>query len=122
MVLHCNGALVTLATADLAKLTRFYGDLFGVRPEVSLGGVYAEFQLPGLRLGIFRPRPGDRGEFASGCGPMSLCWQVEHLEDAIARFRDLGYPPPGDIIVASHGREIYAFDPDGNRIILSEKF
>jgi catechol 2,3-dioxygenase-like lactoylglutathione lyase family enzyme len=121
MVLHCNGALVTLATADLAKLTRFYGDLFGVQPEVSLGGVYAEFQLPGLRLGIFRPRSHDGGEFVPGSGAMSLCLQVDNLEDAIAHFQDLGYPPPGDLIVASHGREIYVFDPDGNRIILSEK-
>ncbi|EDX77907.1 hypothetical protein MC7420_7645 [Coleofasciculus chthonoplastes PCC 7420] len=33
---------------------------------------------------------------------------------------NMGYPPPGEIIVASHGREIYAYDPNGNRLILHQ--
>ncbi|MGL4621884.1 MAG: VOC family protein, partial [Chroococcidiopsis sp.] len=33
---------------------------------------------------------------------------------------EIGCPPLGQIVTASHGREIYAYDPDGNRIILHQ--
>jgi hypothetical protein len=39
---------------------------------------------------------------------------------AIATLTHLGYPPPGEIIEASHGREIYAYDPAKNRLILHQ--
>lgn len=51
---------------------------------------------------------------------ISLCLEVSNLEDAIAHLTALGYPPPGDISIASHGREIYAYDLDGNRLILHQ--
>lgn len=120
MVLHCHAAVVTISTPNLAQLSQFYSDLLGMPPQIYIEGVYAEFQLPGLRLGIFEPRSGDRQEFSSPKGAMSLCLQVSDLEKAIKNFRDLGYPPPGEIITASHGREIYAYDPCGNRIIVYE--
>ena len=43
-----------------------------------------------------------------------------NLEQAIACLTNLGYTPPGEIIEASHGREIYAYDPAGNRLILHQ--
>ncbi|MEL6928818.1 MAG: VOC family protein, partial [Cyanobacteria bacterium J06600_6] len=42
------------------------------------------------------------------------------LEQAIACISKLGCPPPGEIITASHGREIYGYDPAQNRLILHE--
>ena len=51
---------------------------------------------------------------------LSLCLDVDDLDAAIAHLINLGYPPPGEIIVASHGREIYAYDPNGNRLILHQ--
>jgi predicted enzyme related to lactoylglutathione lyase len=51
---------------------------------------------------------------------MSICWEVSDLEAALDRLRKMGYQPPGEIINASHGREIYAYDPDGNRMIIHE--
>ncbi|MHC5860203.1 VOC family protein [Nostoc sp.] len=51
---------------------------------------------------------------------ISLCLEVSNLEDAIAHLTSLGYPPPGEISIASHGKEIYAYDPDGNRLILHQ--
>ncbi|AMW27590.1 VOC family protein [Arthrospira platensis] len=120
MVLHCHAAVVTISTPNLAKLSQFYSDLLGMGPHIYIEGVYAEFQLPGLQLGIFEPRGGDRQEFSSPGGAMSLCLQVCYLEKAIENLVELGYPPPGEIITASHGREIYAYDPCGNRIILYE--
>ena len=51
---------------------------------------------------------------------MSLCLEVTDLPMAIAHLTDMGYPPPGEIIAASHGTEIYAYDPDNNRLILHQ--
>jgi predicted enzyme related to lactoylglutathione lyase len=117
-VLHTD-LFVTLADPGGETLVHFYRRLFGQEPSVDIPKVYAEFQLPGLRLGIFKPK--HPAEFAGQSGGMSLCVEVSDLESAIAHFTSLGYPPPGEIAIAAHGREIYAYDPCGNRLILHEK-
>lgn len=119
MAIQCTGALVTLASEDLETLVRFYSKLLGQAPISQIPNVYAEFQLPGLRLGIFKPKVNNQKEFNSG-DRMSLCLETKDLELAIAHLTSLGYPPPGEILTASHGREIYAYDPEGNCLILHE--
>ncbi len=119
MVFQQNEALVTLASINIENLVKFYIDLLG-KPKTHIPNVYAQFQLPGLRLGIFQPKETNLQEFESAKSRMSLCLEVTDLEDAIAHLTTLGYPPPGEIITASHGREIYAYDPEGNRLILHQ--
>ncbi len=110
---------VALAEPASGTLLPFYQRLFEQDPVVWQPG-YAEFDLPGLRLGIFQPQADQQAEFAGSAGSISLCLEVAQLEAAVERLRDLGYPPPGAIVTASHGREIYAYDPAGNRLILHE--
>lgn len=99
----------------------FYSQLLGRQPDATIPQVYAEFHLPGLRLGIFKPKSCHASEFErQSSGSMSLCLEVDDLEKAIAHLQTLGYAPPGEIIGASHGREIYAYDPQGNRLILHQ--
>src|SRR5688572_27670529 len=119
MTFQYTDAFVTLATADAETLVRFYRQLLHQEPKPYIPHVYAEFQLTGLRLGIFLPKATHLEEFAkSMLSGMSLCLEVDNLEDAIAHLTRIGYPPPGEITTASHGREIYAYDPMGNRLIL----
>lgn len=114
-------AFVTLATTDAEILVQFYTQLLKQEPNPYIPKVYAEFQLSGLRLGIFTPKENHRAEFEHATqSRMSLCLEVDDLEKAIAHLTGLGYPPPGDITTASHGREIYAYDPDKNRLILHQ--
>ncbi len=121
MIFQCTDALVTLSAVNLAALVNFYTNLLGQAPTAHIPNVYAEFQLPGLRLGIFRPKATHQQEFEnSDKSGMSLCLEVSDLESAIAHLTNLGYPPPGEILTASHGREIYAYDPEGNRLILHQ--
>jgi hypothetical protein len=102
-------------------LVQFYAQLLEQEPKSYIPKVYAEFQLSGLRLGIFNPKENHRAEFEhSAQSSMSLCLEVNDLEEAIAHLTRLGYPPPGEITTASHGREIYAYDPDRNRLILHQ--
>lgn len=119
--LGCTSAFITLASERFEDLVDFYSALLGQGAEPYQRDRYAEFQLPGLRLAIFRPKPDQAEQFnASTSGAMSLCLEVVALEAAIARLTDLGYPPPGPVLTASHGREVYACDPDGNRLILHQ--
>jgi predicted enzyme related to lactoylglutathione lyase len=122
MPFSCNAAFLTLADETATdQLVDFYQQLLGQNPVVYTPGRYAEFHLPGLRLGIFHPRADHQSEFsAPSSGSMSLCLEVENLDMAIAHLTQIGYPPSGEIIHASHGREIYAADPAGNRLILHE--
>lgn len=117
----CSDAFVTLAAVDVETLIQFYTKLLAHEPKPYIPHVYAYFNLSGLRLGIFKPRKADEEEFNNSVqSGMSLCLEVSDLQSAIAHFASLGYPPPAEIITASHGREIYAYDPAGNRLILHQ--
>jgi len=116
-----TGSLITLATDEVEKMILFYSQLLGQEPVVYIPNVYAEFQLPSLRLGIFKPRELDRQEFQNQAkSGMSLCLEVSDLVSAIAHLTTLGYPPPGESVTMSHGKEIYVYDPGLNRLILHQ--
>lgn len=121
MVFQYSEAFVTIATINLENLVDFYSQLFAKNPTTLIPHVYAEFRLIGMRLGIFQPKKSHELEFENSTkSKISLCIEVSNLEAAIAHLTNLGYPPPGEISLASHGREIYAYDPDGNRLILHQ--
>ena len=111
---------LTIASPQIEQLIQFYKALFQQKPNPYIPNKYAEFEIKGgLKLGIFKPRVDQELEFSQPQkSAMSLCVEVENLEGAIAHLNSLGYPPKTDIMTASHGREIYAYDPDGNRLIL----
>lgn len=121
MVFQYTNAFVTIASVNCENLVNFYTKLLEQKPVILIPNVYAEFNLLNMRLGIFKPKNTNESEFEGNAkSKISLCLEVNHLEDAIAHLTNLGYPPPGDISIASHGREIYAYDPDGNRLILHQ--
>lgn len=120
MMVQLLNAFVTLAASDLDQLVLFYSKLLILQPQLYIPHRYAEFQLPSLRLGIFEPQSAHQLEFNQAKSAMSLCLEVVDLENAIAHLTDIGYPPPGEILTASHGKEIYAYDPEGNRLIVHQ--
>ncbi|MGL5834882.1 MAG: VOC family protein [Waterburya sp.] len=112
---------VTLSTDKIQLMVDFYSQLLNQPPTIYQPLRYAEFQLERLRISIFQPKVEGQAEFSQKTSSsMSLCLEVEDLVQAIALFTELGYPPPGNIIEASHGREIYGYDPGGNRLILHQ--
>jgi catechol 2,3-dioxygenase-like lactoylglutathione lyase family enzyme len=116
-----TSALVTIGSMNFDSIVDFYTQFLGSAPQFHIPSMYAEFSLAGLRLGIFSPKFSDRSEFGQPSqSGMSLCLEVDSLEHSIDLLTRLGYPPPGEITTASHGREIYAYDPDGNRLILHQ--
>ena len=116
-----DGMIITIATFNFDDLVNFYVQLLAQEPQKLIPNVYGEFKIGGLILGIFQPKSDHQSEFISNSkSALSLCLEVKDLEDAVAHLQNLRYPPPGEISTASHGREIYAYDPDGNRIILHQ--
>lgn len=120
-MLQYSTAFVALGTTNFDLVVNFYSQLLAQQPHPYQAKRYAEFNLLGLRLGIFQPQDSHETEFNNSAGSgLSLCLEVENLESGIALLTDMGYPPEGKINVASHGQEIYAYDPDGNRLILHQ--
>lgn len=116
----CGQIFVTLASLQLEQLVGFYQGLLAIAPTLHTA-TYAEFHSVGLKLAIFTPKADQAAEFAAATsGSMSLCLEVDDLVEAIARLKNIGYLPPGNIMTTSHGQEIYAYDPDGNRLILHQ--
>jgi predicted enzyme related to lactoylglutathione lyase len=113
---------LALASRHVDALANFYGRLLGQTPEPWMPSRYAELRWPGLKLAIFCPGADHHDEFlATTNAAISLCIEVEELEEAIATLQSLGQAPTSPIINASHGREIYVRDPDGNRLILHQR-
>jgi len=120
MTLNYSDIFVTIATKNIESVATFYTKLLEQEPIVYRPPIYAEFQLEKLRIAIFQPKPERQAEFDNHSSGLSFCLEVVDLEKAIACLSDLGYPPPGEIITASHGKEIYGYDPAGNRLILHQ--
>ena len=121
MTFDYTDAFITIATPNLEKAIAFYSQLLALQPQPYIPNVYAQFQLKSLRLAIFKPKKDNEAEFNNSYhSGLSICLEVENLDAAIVHLTAMGYPPSGDITVASHGREIYAYDPMHNRLILHQ--
>ncbi|MEY3297280.1 MAG: hypothetical protein RLZZ597_540 [Cyanobacteriota bacterium] len=119
--MQCSSAYMAVASLELDRLVAFYTTLLGQAPQPHWPQRYAEFNHGGLKLGLFKPQASQATEFAAHSpGAISLCLEVADLDQAILHLTALGYPPPGPVFTASHGRELYAYDPDGNRLILHQ--
>ncbi len=116
-------AFITIATVNISFLVEFYVQLLQQQPRIYLPNIYAEFSLVGLQLGIFVPKPNHRQKFSySQQGSLSICLEVDDLEETIAYLRTIDYPRQPEILIASHGRETYIYDPDGNLLILHQNY
>lgn len=109
---------ITLAAVNLEAIVSFYTKILGQDPDFYQIDRYAEFNLHHCRLGLFKPQFDQEFRFApTSTSPMSLCLTVTDLEAARMCLKEAG-ASLGNTIVSSHGQEIDAYDPLGNRIIL----
>ena len=130
----CKELFVAIAVQQWEPMVKFYRHLLQQSPQPHIPNSYAEFMVGGLKLGLFLPKASHQPEFSHPAhSAMSLCLEVENLEQSCgmvdAVYDELyaggygstdGHGRYGLIAIASHGRECYAYDPDGNRLILHE--
>ncbi len=123
MSFQCTEAFVTIATVNFKELVDFYAQFLSQNPRNYTPNSYAEFQLSGLKLAIFKPKESHFTEFNDSFkSSVSLCLEVHDLDSVMYHLEELGHPPFSEITRASHGREVYAYDIDGNRIILHQSY
>lgn len=108
--------LLSVATQDVSRLGSFYRHLLARDPDVVIVGMYEEFRLPGLTLGIYRCY---KPEFAPCLGSLSLCVQVEDLQ-AVLGLEVLAGIPVSPVRTEVYGQEVEFRDPDGNRVVLHQ--
>ncbi|MGK7891459.1 MAG: glyoxalase [Leptolyngbyaceae cyanobacterium] len=130
-MLKCSVAFVAIAVDQWDAMVQFYGFVTGHSPQPHIPNVYAEFRIGDIRVGLFQPKSSHQQEFAAGrTAKVSICLEVDNLEQS-QQVIDQAYsalnlpvsqaqPWLGAVAIASHGRECYAYDPDGNRLILHE--
>ena len=117
-----NRAYIAIASTNITKTVDFYSKLLQLKPEKYAPNIYAEFVYNHLRLAIFKPKIDNNTEFNNSQGSgMSICLEVDNLEYTIAFLKSIGYPSDNDVMASSHGKELYIYDPSGNRIILYQK-
>lgn len=114
--------LIALGAAHFEEVIQFYEKLFGTKPADAIGQSYVEFNVAGLRLGIFKPREHNVEKFENksreGHG-LSICFQLQNLDELIAECRAKGFEIT-DPIPTKHGREAFLYDPQHNRLIFSQ--
>ncbi|AMV36660.1 VOC family protein [Planctomyces sp. SH-PL62] len=122
MAIQFTEAFAAIGSGDFEASVTFYTAILGREPDVRTNDVHAEFHLPGgFHLAIFRPRADGADRFRNPPdrqGGLSLVFVVADVESAAVELARFGGPSPSPIMRGSHGREIYGYDPDGNRIIL----
>lgn len=111
-------AFVSLAAPQWQRSIAFYQALLAQPPQSLQPDRYGVFDLGGWQLAIYRPKVDELGPQAV-YPALSLCFQVPDLDQTLAHLSRLNLDPE-PIQTASHGREVYLYDPDGNRIILYE--
>lgn len=125
---------VAIAVHQWEPMVAFYRTVLDQSPHTLIPHSYAEFRAGGLKIGLFLPKDDHQSEFAQPTqSAISLCVEVDHLNHALERIdqayaalEKTEYQAPGnhcrygEMAIASHGRECYAYDPDGNRLILHE--
>lgn len=125
MAIAYTEAFIAIGASDFPAVVDFYRRLFGREPDERIRDVYAAFRPPGLHLGIFAPNGANRSEFANPPGVgggLSLVLGVADVDRARQELAALNpLRPPGPIESTRHGREFYAYDPDGNRVIVVER-
>jgi predicted enzyme related to lactoylglutathione lyase len=121
-MVFCKKAFLTIGAINFAEVVAFYQSLLEQEPWPYSCERYAQFQLPGMVLAIFSPHPDHAEEFScSDHSGFGLCLEVTDLPTEITKIAQFHIPIKEQaIIYASHGREVYLYDPAGNRIILHE--
>lgn len=125
MPLQYIEAFAAIGANDYAATVDFYRKVLDREPDERIRDIYVAFHLPGLRLGIFEPRTSNRPEFVNppdGRSSLNLVLRVPNVDQARAVLAILNPArPPEEIRQTNHGRECYAYDPEGNRLILVER-
>lgn len=117
MTFSIRRSLITVAVMDWQQSLTFYRNLLQLEPQVLQPGRYAEFRLADCTISLYKPRLEETPTAEGNPYPsLGICLHVDSLQAALAQLNLVNH----GIQASSHGREVYLYDPNGNRIILYE--
>jgi predicted enzyme related to lactoylglutathione lyase len=112
---------IAIAAINFDEMQQFYTTILQQEPTSRIRDVFVEYQLPELRLDLFKPREANRPEFQQNTrSTLNIVLEVRDIEAAAKHFASVGCQP-GKIIDAFHGKEFYAYDPAQNRLIVHQE-
>ena len=112
---------IAIAAINFEEMQQFYTSILQQEPASRIRDVLVEYQLPELRLALFKPHEADRPEFqCNTCSTMNIVLEVRDIEAAAKHFASVGCQP-GKIVDAFHGKQFYAYDPAQNRLIVHQE-
>lgn len=104
---------------DLDRATRFYSDLLGFEPTLTVPGMVAEWTFAGDEtFGIYKPSDGD--DWHSGHG---MLFAVEDINSAVADYKKRGvkFDDEGKVEESPACFMAFAEDTEGNRFIVHQR-
>jgi predicted enzyme related to lactoylglutathione lyase len=116
MLSGSRGALVSLQARDFERAVAFYKDVLGLPMTFRHESYWAEFQAPGLAIGI----EAAADDAVVGGGTIALCFEVRRIENVVAGLRTRGISFVGPVRETFHGKEAYFADSEGNPLLLHE--
>lgn len=109
-MLQPEAVILSLRTTQFKAMLAFYSQLLG-KPTVPEAGDWARFDMPGCELVLWQTKAREESK-----DNLQLCFRVTDLEKSCQRIGKKENQL--EIQVASHGREVFFPDPDGNLLIL----
>jgi len=103
---------------DLDRATKFYTDMFGFEPTLSVPGTVAEWTFPGDEsFGLYK---SSEGEWFSGHG---MLFAVDDITSAVADYKKRGikFDDDGKVDESPVCWMAFAEDTEGNRFIVHQR-
>jgi len=111
-------AKLTLMISDMNRAVEFYTETLGLPLKFRGGDEWAEIQAPGLTIALHPAR--ERGPKSDQPGHLSIGFQVEQLETAMAALKEKGVEFAPHIIDDQFVRIAHFTDPDRTPLYLCE--
>lgn len=107
---------VSVMVADFKKAVQFYVETLGLKLQHEMGGHFALVEAPGLTIGLLH-LAGEQGAQPGTSGGMSIGFEVEELESAIATLKSRGVEFH-DYVEGKAAQVVHFSDPEGNTLYL----
>lgn len=107
---------VTVVVEDLQKAVKFYVETLGLKLQHEMDGHFAQIEAPGLTMGLLH-LSGDEGVTPGTSGSMSIGFEVEEMEAAIATLKSRGVQFHHDV-EGQAAQVVHFSDPEGNTLYL----
>ncbi len=111
---------VNVATTDLARAVRFYGEVLGLPRNPRSSDEWPEFETGNLTLLLVTPEQIGRSEFAPSTHSIAL--RVPDVDEARKQLEEQGVEFHGDVLDTGVCKMTFFADPDGNALTLHHRY